>query len=87
MALAIFDSNQAQERNEPEENCIPEIKEKHLSQVVEMSKAFKQYIVDTHEGVKDTDRAYNLGNRDDRSNTEDARPMPSPRNPKPLGTK
>ncbi|KAL9090669.1 MAG: hypothetical protein Q9165_005157 [Trypethelium subeluteriae] len=67
VALAVFEANDAREKGKPEKDCIPEITETHLAQVVRMSTAFKQYIKDTHEGLEDADLAMKLGNRDDRS--------------------
>ncbi|PMD52866.1 P-loop containing nucleoside triphosphate hydrolase protein [Hyaloscypha bicolor E] len=66
VALAIYDSKMAREKGASVEDSIPEIKEKHLSQIVSMSSAFKDYITSTHEGVKDADLAYRLGLRDDK---------------------
>ncbi|KAI1362713.1 hypothetical protein F5Y08DRAFT_261956 [Xylaria arbuscula] len=66
VALAVFDSRVARDRGASEEDSIPEIKEKHLAQVVNMSTAFKKYITATHEGIEDADRAYKLGIRHDR---------------------
>ncbi|KAH8776082.1 hypothetical protein F5882DRAFT_359889 [Hyaloscypha sp. PMI_1271] len=66
VALAIYDSKMAREKGVSVEDSIPEIKEKHLSQIVSMSSAFKDYITSTHEGVKDADLAYRLGLRDDK---------------------
>ncbi|KAF2236170.1 P-loop containing nucleoside triphosphate hydrolase protein [Viridothelium virens] len=73
VALAVFDANEAREKGKPEKDCIPEITETHLAQVVRMSTAFKQYIRDTHEGLEDADLAMKLGNRDDKSNQHVAR--------------
>ena len=56
----------ARETGVPVEDSVPEIKEKHLSQIVSMSAAFKDYITSTHEGIKDPDLAYRLGLRDDK---------------------
>ncbi|KAF2966735.1 hypothetical protein GQX73_g6846 [Xylaria multiplex] len=61
VALAVFDSNIAREKGASGEDSIPEIKEKHLTQVVNMSTAFKKYITATHEGIGDADMAYKLG--------------------------
>ncbi|KAI0809847.1 hypothetical protein GGR55DRAFT_679077 [Xylaria sp. FL0064] len=69
VALAVFDSKMAREKGANEEDSIPEIKEKHLTQVVNMSAAFKQYIIATHEDVEDADRAYKIGIRHDRFGT------------------
>ncbi|KAI0537930.1 hypothetical protein GGR58DRAFT_323861 [Xylaria digitata] len=66
VALAIFDSNISGEKGASDQDSIPEIKEKHLTQVVNMSTAFKKYITATHEGIGDADMAYRLGNRLDR---------------------
>ncbi|KAI0903084.1 hypothetical protein F4823DRAFT_629696 [Ustulina deusta] len=66
VALAVFDSKIAREKGVSDEDSIPEIKEKHLTQVVNMSTAFREYITATHEGVEDADRAYKLGIRHDR---------------------
>ncbi|KAI1421819.1 hypothetical protein F5Y12DRAFT_787169 [Xylaria sp. FL1777] len=63
VALAVFDSKIAREKGASDEDAIPEIKEKHLAQVVNMSAAFKEYMTATHEGVEDADRAYRLGIR------------------------
>ncbi|KAJ8131274.1 hypothetical protein O1611_g2355 [Lasiodiplodia mahajangana] len=66
VALAVFDAKLAKERGASDEDTIPEIKEKHLSQVVSMSSAFKEYITATHEGIEDADMAYKLGIRHDK---------------------
>ena len=72
VALAIFDSRRAKEtKGADDEDTIPEIKEKHLSQVVRMSAAFKKYITATHEGLEDPDHAFRLGLRHDRELGED----------------
>jgi hypothetical protein len=42
------------------------VTEENLSQVVDMSIAFKNYIDTVHEGISDGDRAYKFGLRDDR---------------------
>ncbi|KAI0116462.1 hypothetical protein GGR51DRAFT_501417 [Nemania sp. FL0031] len=65
-ALAVFDAKLAKEKGACDEDTIPEIKEKHLSQVVSMSSAFKDYITATHEGIEDADMAYKLGIRYDK---------------------
>ncbi|KAJ8105713.1 hypothetical protein ONZ43_g7315 [Nemania bipapillata] len=65
VALAVFDTKIAKERGASDEDTIPEIKERHLSQVVSMSTAFKDYITATHEGIGDSDMAYKLGIRHD----------------------
>ncbi|KAF4961386.1 hypothetical protein FSARC_10202 [Fusarium sarcochroum] len=41
VALATFDAKTAKSNGASEDDCIPEVKEKHLSQVVGMSAAFK----------------------------------------------
>jgi hypothetical protein len=46
------------------------VKERHLSQVVSMSAAFKEYITATHEGIEDADLAYKLGIWHDRLETD-----------------
>ncbi|KAI1289047.1 hypothetical protein F5Y03DRAFT_64840 [Xylaria venustula] len=66
VALAIFDSKVARQKGASDEDSVPEIKEKHLTQVVKMSAAFKDYVTATHEGVQDADIAYRLGIRHDR---------------------
>ncbi|KAI0975374.1 hypothetical protein F4678DRAFT_420118 [Xylaria arbuscula] len=66
VALAVFDSKVARQKGAGDEDSIPEIKEKHLTQVVKMSAAFKDYVTATHEGVEDADRAYRFGIRHDR---------------------
>ncbi|KAI4863989.1 hypothetical protein F4820DRAFT_470922 [Hypoxylon rubiginosum] len=66
VALAIYDSKTARERGASEEDAIPEVKEKHLKQIADMSTAFKSYMVSTHDGIKDGDMAYKLGIRDDK---------------------
>ncbi|XXH00048.1 hypothetical protein Hte_006389 [Hypoxylon texense] len=66
VALAIYDSKVAKEKGAKEEDAIPEVKEKHLKQIADMSMAFKSYMVSTHEGIKDEDMAYKLGIRDDK---------------------
>ncbi|KAF3045326.1 hypothetical protein E8E11_003333 [Didymella keratinophila] len=60
VALAVYDAKHGSK------GPIPEITEKHLEQVVEMSAAFKEYVKATH-GKKDHSRiAYEDGVRDDR---------------------
>lgn len=66
VALAMFDNNAAKEKSPSSEDLIPEVKEKHLSQVVSMSAAFKEYIIATHEGIEDADLAYKQGIRYDK---------------------
>lgn len=66
MALAIAEAKTAKEKGKPPAECIPQLSEAHLRQVVEMSTAFKTYIKATHEGIDDADYAYRLGNRYDR---------------------
>ncbi|KAL6362787.1 hypothetical protein LRP88_04093 [Fusarium phalaenopsidis] len=64
VALAIFEARAIQEKGScSEEDAIPEVKEKHLSQVVSMSAAFKTYMTDTHGGISDEDIAFKLKNR------------------------
>jgi hypothetical protein len=70
VALAIFDARVAREKGGSDEDFIPEVKERHLSQVVSMSAAFKEYITATHEGIEDADLAYKLGIRHDRLGTD-----------------
>jgi len=41
------------------------VMESHLKQVVSMSTAFKKYMVNVHEGMEDSQRAFRSGNRDD----------------------
>ena len=69
VALAVFDSKLAREKRgaaaADEEDNVPEIKERHLGQVVSMSATFKEYMVSTHEGIEDSDYAYKLGLRND----------------------
>ncbi|KAH6974935.1 hypothetical protein BKA56DRAFT_589801 [Ilyonectria sp. MPI-CAGE-AT-0026] len=69
VALAIFDGKVARERardsDKPDNEIIPQLKEKHLIQVVKMSAAFKKYITATHEGMDSSVRAFKLGNRHD----------------------
>ncbi|KAL2694965.1 hypothetical protein Neosp_001554 [[Neocosmospora] mangrovei] len=69
VALAVFDAKEARERvrdsDKPDNEIIPELKEKHLIQVVNMSAAFKRYITATHEGMNASDHAFKLGNRHD----------------------
>ncbi|KAK2808761.1 hypothetical protein FQN50_004433 [Emmonsiellopsis sp. PD_5] len=72
VALAYFDARMAKEKGGSDEDLIPEVKERHLAQVVSMSTAFKEYITSTHEGVEDADLAYRLGNRDDNFGTRAA---------------
>lgn len=43
-----------------------------MRQVVGMSAAFKEYIKKTHEDMEESDRAYMLGNRYDRTEEERA---------------
>ncbi|KAI1774260.1 hypothetical protein F4818DRAFT_452329 [Hypoxylon cercidicola] len=69
VALAIYDSKVARDKGASEEDAIPEVKEKHLKQIADMSTAFKSYMVSTHDGVKDADMAYKLGIRDDKFGT------------------
>jgi hypothetical protein len=68
VALAVFDSNTAKGRGSSNEDIIPEVKERHLNQVVTMSAAFKKYITLTHEGINDSDLAYKYGDRNDKVN-------------------
>ena len=70
VALAVFDANMAKEKGVSDEDFIPEVKERHLGQVVRMSAAFKEYITATHEGIEDADYAYKLGIRHDKLVTE-----------------
>jgi hypothetical protein len=65
IALAIADSKVAKAKGRPEKDCIPQVTEAHLKQVVAISGAFKHYIKATHEGIEDADLAYKLGNRFD----------------------
>lgn len=65
VALAVFDTKVAKEKGARDDDMIPEIKERHLNQVVTMSSAFKNYITATHEGIGDADMAYKLGIRHD----------------------
>jgi hypothetical protein len=74
VALAVFDAKKAREKSDPEEEWIPEVKERHLSQVVSMSKAFKEYITLTHEGYEDADWAYMQGIRNDRKDVGNVKP-------------
>lgn len=66
VALAIAEAKTAKEKGRPPAECIPQLSEAHLRQVVEMSTAFKSYIKATHEGIDDADYAFRLGNRYDR---------------------
>ena len=43
----------------------PIVKEKHLQDVVSMSSAFRNYMLKTHEGMDDSERAFKQGNRED----------------------
>lgn len=52
-----------------EEDIVPEVKEKHLAQVVKLSSAFKRYMKSTHGNMGDSDYAYAHGNRDDEYDT------------------
>ncbi|KAK2802558.1 hypothetical protein FQN51_004350 [Onygenales sp. PD_10] len=72
VALAYFDAKMAKEKGGSDEDLIPEVKERHLAQVVNMSTAFKEYITSTHEGIEDADLAYQLGNRNDNFGTRAA---------------
>lgn len=66
VALAIFEARKEDEKSGKEKGeTVPEIKETHLSQVVRMSAAFRDYIISTHEGMEDSKMAYKLGIRDD----------------------
>ncbi|KAI1378365.1 hypothetical protein F4677DRAFT_466113 [Hypoxylon crocopeplum] len=65
VALAIYDSRTAREKGASIEESIPEVKERHIEEIANMSTAFKSYITSTHEGIKDSDMAYKLGIRDD----------------------
>jgi hypothetical protein len=56
----------AKEKGVSDECSIPEIKERHLSQVVSLSSAFKKYITSTHENINDADLAFKLEIRDDK---------------------
>ncbi|KAK3350266.1 hypothetical protein B0T25DRAFT_550200 [Lasiosphaeria hispida] len=63
VALATFDSNEARQKGK---QSIPEVKEKHLKQIVKMYAEFKKYMVATHNDISDVDRAFTHGNRDDK---------------------
>lgn len=65
VALAIYDAEKANRNSQSDEKAIPELKEKHLIQVVNMSIAFKQYITSTHNDINDSDYAFKIGNRND----------------------
>lgn len=66
VALAIFDAKQKSEANGKDlAKVVPEIREKHLQQVVNMSKDFRLYMRSANENIDDADMAYKLGNRDD----------------------
>ncbi|KAI8947806.1 hypothetical protein F4801DRAFT_559359 [Xylaria longipes] len=69
VALATFEANTAKQKGISDERRIPEVKESHLTQVVNMSAAFKDYIIATHEGLDDVDMAYKLGIRHDTTKT------------------
>lgn len=66
VALAIFDARTADEKSgAPKGTTVPEVKERHLRQVVSMSAAFKKYMIKTHQEMTDSQRAYKLGSRHD----------------------
>lgn len=65
IALAIADSKAAKEKGHADKDCIPQVTEAHLSQVVSISAGFKSYVKATHEGIEDSDMAFKLGNRYD----------------------
>jgi len=59
VALAIFDAKR--DKKEP-----PEMTEKHLNQVVQMSSAFRKYMTAAHSGMDDSTWAFKHGNREDK---------------------
>ncbi|KAI4931507.1 hypothetical protein J4E85_004100 [Alternaria conjuncta] len=65
VALAIAASKTAKQKGRPEADCVPQLTEAHLSQVVQLSAAFKAYNKATHEDMTEADRAFKLGNRYD----------------------
>ena len=71
------DSKEAGERSNSSEPAIPEIKEKHLEQVVKLSTAFKKYMKATRHNMDESENSYWLRNRDDDANT----PTPKRREP------
>jgi hypothetical protein len=56
VALPLYDAKGSE---------IPVVKESHLQQVVSMSRAFKNYIMATHEDMTDAEMTYKSGLRDD----------------------
>jgi hypothetical protein len=70
VALAVNDTKEANEsRPKDADPVIPEIKEKHLAQVVKLSSAFKDYMKATRHNKDESEHAYLHGNRDDTVNT------------------
>jgi hypothetical protein len=66
----LNDSKEANEKKSADEDpAIPEIKEKHLAQVVKLSSAFKRYMKSTRQNRDESENAYLHGNRDDDANT------------------
>jgi hypothetical protein len=66
----VNDSKDANERlDKNSKPAIPEIKEKHLAQVVKLSTAFKRYMKATRHNKDESENAYYYGNRDDEANT------------------
>ncbi|KAF3003190.1 hypothetical protein E8E13_009476 [Curvularia kusanoi] len=61
LTLAVYD---AKHPSKPSDKpLIPEVKKKHLEQVVKMSSAFREYMLAANEGKDDSVMAYQAGNR------------------------
>lgn len=70
VALAVNDSKDSSPLGSKDSShAIPEIKEKHLEQVVKLSTAFKKYMKATRHNKDESENAYYYGNRDDEANT------------------
>ncbi|KAF2444043.1 P-loop containing nucleoside triphosphate hydrolase protein, partial [Karstenula rhodostoma CBS 690.94] len=70
VALAVNDSKEANERGHKNSKpSIPEVKEKHLAQVVKLSTAFKKYMKAARHNKNESENAYYYGNRDDEANS------------------
>ncbi|KAK7193192.1 ATPase family AAA domain-containing protein 3B 4 [Paraphaeosphaeria sporulosa] len=80
VALAVNDSKEANERgNKNSKPVIPEIKEKHLAQVVKLSTAFKKYMKAARHNKDESENAYYYGNRDDEANSPTRRRSEPPK--------
>ncbi|KAK2745130.1 hypothetical protein FQN57_004037 [Myotisia sp. PD_48] len=66
VALAVYDARIAREKDE-NYTKPPQVTDKHMRQIVDMSSAFKEYIKNTHDGKNASAMAYSFGLRDDGS--------------------